>query len=120
MKRNFRKHLVVCLIVGLLIFTIGSCTVNISGSSAIKISNISGTYTLAQVYITGPGAAWGNDLLAPDVITPGNSRSFEVSPGSYDVRVYDTTNYFPPDALNIRVNSGGTTTLYFNGSTLSL
>jgi hypothetical protein len=119
MKRNFRRRIFLFLAVGLLILGIGSCSVTVSGSSSIRVSNTSGTFTLSHLYITPHSSSnWGNDLLSPGVISPGNSATFGVDPGVYDVRVIDTTPY-TATAINVYVNSGNTITLYFNGTTLS-
>ena len=116
MKRSLRRRIFIGLIVAAAILAIGSCT--ISGPSYIRISNTSGSYTLAHVNITGHSSSnWGSDLLTPGVITPGNAQEFQTNPGFYDVWVTDTTPY-DVYAYDIQVTAGNTTTLNFNGTTL--
>jgi len=116
-KKNRMKYLVVGLLVGLAIISIGSCT--LPSPSYIRISNISGVYTIAHVNITGHNSGtWGSDLLTPDVITPGSSMSFGVNPGNVDVWITDTTPY-DIYAYGVAVTPGYTTTLYFDGTTLA-
>jgi V8-like Glu-specific endopeptidase len=116
MKRNYRKHLLACLAVALMIFAVGSCTLSIT---SIQISNNS-VYTLAHVYITGHNnPSWGGDLLYPGVITAGSSHIYDVSPGYYDVMVTDTTTIpYSAFAYNVGVSSGSTTPLTFDGNNL--
>jgi hypothetical protein len=117
LKRNL-KRIVASLIVVIAILAVGSCSVTFSGPSYIRISNTSGTYTLAHLNITTHNSSsWGSDLLAPGVITPGTALSVQVDPGYYDVWVTDTTP-FDAYAYDVRVTEGNTTTLHFNGATL--
>jgi uncharacterized repeat protein (TIGR02543 family) len=87
--------------------------------SYIRISNTSGIYTLAHVYITmHSSSSWGGDLLSPAVVTPGNFIDFQVGVGNYDVWVTDTTPY-DAYAYNVAVAAGTVAVLYFNGTTLA-
>lgn len=120
MKGNLKKRLVVSVIVLTAILAIGSCTVSVSGPSYIRISNTSPTYSITHANIVNHNSGtWGNNLLAPYVISPFSAANFEVNPGFYDVWVTDNTY---PIAFNwyvydVQVTSGNTTTLYYTGTT---
>jgi hypothetical protein len=115
MKSSRRRAFIAFLLVGLLAFALGSCTIVVTSPSYIEISNISGIYVLAHVYITPHnGASWGYDLLAPSVVYPGEYVLFEVEPGNYDILVTDTTPYNASQS-NVLARAGYTTVSYFDG-----
>jgi hypothetical protein len=117
MKRSLVKRIFAILIVVCAIVAIGSCS--IAGSSIIEVANTSSIYTIAHVYITRHSSTiWGNDWLSPDVIVPGSSALFDVSPGLYDVSVVDTTPY-TAFVYSVEARDGDTVTLFFNGVTLN-
>jgi hypothetical protein len=118
MKWSLRRRIVVGLIIVAAALAIGSCS--IPGASYIRISNISGGYTLDSVYITGHSSnSWGSDWLTPSLIRPGKSVDFQINPGLYDVQAWDPTSVPPFEAIGVQVSSGNTTVLYYNGATLT-
>jgi hypothetical protein len=120
MKSSRRRVPFFALAIGLAAIALGSCAVILAPPSYIQISNTSNSYTLSHVYITPSSnlQSWGSDLLAPDYIFAGGSTVFAVSPGTYDIEVFDTTNYSVVQ-YNVVVSAGSTTTSYFNGTTLA-
>src|SRR5690349_3490082 len=119
MNRSIGKYLVRSLLLGALIVAIGSCSIQVTVPSDLRVTNSSSTYTLAHVYITQHSSSvWGPDQLSPNVLLPGESAKWSVDPGSYDVWVTDTTPY-DAYAFGITVSSSSTTTLYFDGVNLA-
>jgi len=119
MNRNIGKNLIRSIVLVLLVVAIGSCTVMVSTPSYIRISNVSNTFTLGHIYITPHNSSvWGSDLLSPNVLLSGESITFQVDAGQYDVMVTDTTPY-DAYAYDVAVASGATVILYFDGVNLA-
>jgi len=79
-----------------------------SSSATIRITNGLERYTIRYVYISPDASgSWGDDKLGSDVLIAGQSRSWTVDPGVYDLRVKDEDGdtYTRND---IRVGSGET------------
>jgi hypothetical protein len=120
MKRNLIKTVFFTLVVLAAVLAIGSCSISITGASYIRIANISGSYTLSNVNITGHNnLSWGPELLAPAHIAPGNSGDFQANAGLYDIWVTDTLGV-DAKLYGVQVTSGDTTTVYYDGFTLAL
>ena len=70
----------------LLIVSVAACF-----AGRIEITNDTGSYSFYYVYISPATAdSWGDDWLgSSETISPGTTRSFQVSNGTYDVMVED-------------------------------
>lgn len=74
------------LVAGLLV-----TSVNAEEATRIRITNGLGRYSIYYVYISPTSnTSWGNDQLnSSQVISPGASETWTLSPGQYDLRIKD-------------------------------
>jgi hypothetical protein len=76
----FLVPLLLAVLTGCRLFT-DTATLVVENDSEVAID---------EIYIAAPGAPWVDDLLA-DPIPPGESHVFRgLTPGSYDILVWDT------------------------------
>lgn len=54
----------------------------------VTINNSLGAWDIREVYIDPSDKPWTRDLLTT-TLTPGNSATFNVAPGTYDIRCTD-------------------------------
>jgi len=84
-----------------LLAVLGGCRL-FTDTATLVVENLS-SFSIDVVQIAPPEAlAWGDDLL-PDTIPPGDSRAFRsLTPGTYDVVVWDTDggwDFWPREVL---------------------
>ena len=78
----------------------GDLPVHGSGSAEVRITNNSDT-TICYVYIdSSADMFWGEDRLGTDVIVEGDTHTFKLDPGEYDMRAEDCSE----DAIQERYN----------------
>lgn len=79
---------------------------NTTASGQINVQNTSGE-TILFLYISScSSSSWGADRLGTNVLPSGQSLSFTVSPGCYDLRAESLYNY--AEQHSVSVPSGGT------------
>jgi hypothetical protein len=79
-----------------------------SGGGAVNVVNESGT-TICYLYISPTSSdEWGEDWLgSAGTISSGDSQSFEVAPGDYDLRVEDCDTSRIAEVFGVSVSSSG-------------
>ncbi len=59
-------------------------------AATIEITNGTGNWSIYYVYISpSTSDSWGDDWLGSDVMSPGETWEFDVTNGSYDIRLVD-------------------------------
>lgn len=59
------------------------------GSAPVTIINDLGTYDIWYVYCDLSSEPWGNDVLGSEILAAGDSYTFYVNPGNYDIKCED-------------------------------
>lgn len=68
------------------------CAASTGADSSLTVSNQS-DFTIQELYLTDIGSStWGRNLLAGDVLFPGEALSLGVDCGTYDALLVDETN----------------------------
>ncbi len=63
---------------------------SMNSGAPVTIYNDLGNYTVYYVYCSSSSASsWGDDRLGSEVIVPGDSFTFYVNPGTYDIQLED-------------------------------
>mgnify|MGYP001034835655 CR=1 FL=1 len=64
----------------------------ITSAPPLQVENNSTDYAIDEFYIADAGGDWGQDLLAGEVVEPGETFLIgNLAPGIYDVRLVDDT-----------------------------
>ena len=114
-----KRYLLVLAVVLAILLSIASCLIVVEDRDGhIEIFNDTTTYEIRIVYIRESGTInWGSDWLGSDIIEPGETVTFDVDPGTYDVQVIDdwSDSYQESD---VYVSAGITVTLIYDGFSL--